>query len=130
LLHDPGGAIDPQHRCGLRGDAHDRPSTTDDQLRGKLADVESGDHGPFNPLFLGIHRDPWGTSQRNAAQLMDVQIQVSIGELIDKITILEIKTSRFQGEALAHVQRELELLEQVRHDAQVVLLKVGHGSTS
>jgi hypothetical protein len=52
---------------------------------------------------------------------MDVQIPVSIGELIDKITILEIKASRFQGEALAHVQRELELLEQVRHDAGVSL---------
>ena len=46
---------------------------------------------------------------------MDVQIPVSIGELIDKITILEIKASRFQGEALAHVQRELELYEQVQH---------------
>ena len=55
---------------------------------------------------------------------MDVQIPVSIGELIDKITILEIKASRFQGEALAHVQRELELLEQMRHDAQVMLLEV------
>ena len=36
---------------------------------------------------------------------MDVQIPVSMGELIDKITILQIKASRFQGEALAHVQR-------------------------
>ena len=50
---------------------------------------------------------------------MDVQIPVSIGELIDKITILEIKASRFQGEALAHVQRELELLEQVRREFRV-----------
>jgi hypothetical protein len=45
---------------------------------------------------------------------MDVQIPVSIGELIDKITILQIKVIRFQGEALAHLQRELDLLDQVR----------------
>ena len=52
---------------------------------------------------------------------MEVQIPVSIGELIDKITILQIKASRFQGEALAHVQRELDLLEQVRREAGVLL---------
>ena len=47
---------------------------------------------------------------------MYVHIPVSIGELIDKITILQIKASRFQGEALAHVQRELDLLERVRRE--------------
>ena len=47
---------------------------------------------------------------------MDVQISVSIGELIDKITILQSKASRFQGEAHAHVRRELDLLEQVRRE--------------
>jgi hypothetical protein len=52
---------------------------------------------------------------------MDMKIPVSIGELIDKITILQIKASRFQGEALAHVQRELDLLEQVRREADVLL---------
>jgi hypothetical protein len=45
---------------------------------------------------------------------MDVQIPVSIVVLIDKITIFQIKASRFQGEALAHVQQELNLFEQVR----------------
>ena len=29
---------------------------------------------------------------------------------------MQIKASHFHGEALAHVQRELELLEQVRHE--------------
>ena len=52
---------------------------------------------------------------------MEVHIPVSVGELIDKITILQIKASRFQGEALAHVQRELALLEKVRHDSGVSL---------
>lgn len=48
---------------------------------------------------------------------MEVQIPVSIGELIDKITILQIKAGHFRGEALANVQRELNLLEQERRDA-------------
>ena len=52
---------------------------------------------------------------------MEGHIPVSVGELIDKITILQIKASRFQGEALAHVQRELDLLEQVRREAGVLL---------
>lgn len=44
---------------------------------------------------------------------MEVQIPVSVGELVDKITILQIKANQFSGEALANVQRELELLEAV-----------------
>ena len=44
---------------------------------------------------------------------MEVLIPVSVGELIDKITILQIKADRFSGEALANVQRELALLEGV-----------------
>ena len=44
---------------------------------------------------------------------MEVQIPVSVGELVDKITILQIKANRFSGEALANVQRELALLEGV-----------------
>jgi hypothetical protein len=56
LLHDPGGAIDPQHRRGLWGDAHHRPTATDDQLRRELTDVQPGDHGAVDPLLLGINR--------------------------------------------------------------------------
>ena len=44
---------------------------------------------------------------------MEVQIPVSVGELVDKITILQIKANRFSGEALGNVQRELALLEGV-----------------
>ncbi|SBO41725.1 DUF6165 family protein [Cyanobium sp. NIES-981] len=42
-----------------------------------------------------------------------VQIPVSVGELIDKITILELKCQHIEGEALAHVQQEHQLLQQV-----------------
>jgi hypothetical protein len=43
----------------------------------------------------------------------DIRIPVSIGELIDKITILEIKLEHLQAEALQNVERELELLREV-----------------
>ena len=43
-----------------------------------------------------------------------IQVPVSYGELIDKITILEIKRARLRGEAvLANVGRELEALSAI-----------------
>jgi len=38
---------------------------------------------------------------------------MSWGELIDKLTILRIKAARFEGEALAQVRRECDLLEKI-----------------
>lgn len=52
---------------------------------------------------------------------MQVQIPVSIGELVDKITILEIKASRFEGAALSNVTQELRLLEQARQGSGAVV---------
>ena len=52
---------------------------------------------------------------------MQVAIPVSIGELVDKITILEIKVSRFEGEALSNVSRELLLLEQALQGSGAVV---------
>lgn len=51
---------------------------------------------------------------------MIVEAPLSIGELIDKITILEIKAERL-GDAgkVANAERELELLEQRRTDAGI-----------
>jgi Family of unknown function (DUF6165) len=44
-------------------------------------------------------------------------IEVSVGELIDKITILEIKAERINDPAtLRNVRCELELLQRVRED--------------
>ena len=48
---------------------------------------------------------------------MLIQIPVSLGELVDKITILTIKANHLRGDALANGQRELELLEQVLQDS-------------
>ena len=44
---------------------------------------------------------------------MLIQIPVSVGELVDKITILSIKTNRLHGTARTHVKQELDLLEEV-----------------
>ena len=52
---------------------------------------------------------------------MELQIPVSVGELVDKITILRIKTNQFSGKALANVQRELELLEGILAGCEVAL---------
>ena len=52
---------------------------------------------------------------------MQVLIPVSIGELVDKITILQIKSDRFEGHALAHVQQELTLLQAALDDSGITL---------
>ena len=41
----------------------------------------------------------------------NIYAPVSVGELIDKITILEIKKKNMTGKKLKNVERELELLE-------------------
>lgn len=47
---------------------------------------------------------------------MQIQIPAAIGELIDKITILQIKAEKINDtEKLTHIHTELELLEQTRH---------------
>ena len=40
----------------------------------------------------------------------NLMVPVSFGELVDKITILEIKAQLFQGAALEHVTHELNVL--------------------
>ena len=40
-----------------------------------------------------------------------IQIQVSAGELLDKITILEIKNERIMTQKLTNVRKELASLE-------------------
>ena len=52
---------------------------------------------------------------------MQVLIPVSIGELVDKITILQIKASRLEGQALDHVQQELSLLQAALDDSGITL---------
>ena len=53
--------------------------------------------------------------------MTDLRIPVSIGELVDKITILEIKLEQLRGDALDHVQRELGLLREVLAAAELAI---------
>ena len=43
--------------------------------------------------------------------LAEIQASISLGELIDKITILQIKTQHLQGTSLENVQKELTALQ-------------------
>ena len=44
-------------------------------------------------------------------KIQNIQAPISLGELIDKITILQIKTQHLQETALKHVTTELNALE-------------------
>jgi hypothetical protein len=46
-------------------------------------------------------------------------IPVAAGDLVDRITILEIKQQQFYGQALKHVTKELELLLSICHQADL-----------
>lgn len=50
----------------------------------------------------------------------NLMVPVSFGELVDKITILEIKAQTFQGAALEHVTHELNLLRAIHQAHQAV----------
>jgi len=52
---------------------------------------------------------------------MLISIPVSLGELVDKITILQIKARHLQGDALGHVNGELQLLQEALRAAGVDL---------
>ena len=55
---------------------------------------------------------------------MRIQAPVSVGELLDKITILQIKLERLKGLAHGNVARELALLNQIKSDAKLTSAEV------
>ncbi len=54
-------------------------------------------------------------------KLFNLLAPVSLGELIDKITILEIKKDHMTGIKLNNVNRELELLQSILQDKNVAV---------
>jgi hypothetical protein len=53
---------------------------------------------------------------------MELKIPVSVGELFDKITILEIKNERIKSEErLVHVRKELEVLKECVFEANLLI---------
>ena len=53
-----------------------------------------------------------GATAQPPAEPPPILAPISLGELIDKITILDLKNERLQGPALANVQRERDALHQ------------------
>ena len=52
-------------------------------------------------------------------KIQTILAPISLGELIDKITILQIKTLHLQGTALENVKKELEALETIFNNLQL-----------
>ena len=51
--------------------------------------------------------------------VQDILAPISLGELIDKITILQIKTQHLQSTALENVKKELQALESTLNNLQL-----------
>ena len=51
--------------------------------------------------------------------IQDILVPISLGELIDKITILQIKSQHLQDTALENVKKELEALETTLNELQL-----------
>ena len=51
--------------------------------------------------------------------IQNILAPISLGELIDKITILQIKTNHLQGTALENVNKELQALESTLNNLQL-----------
>ena len=49
----------------------------------------------------------------NSKKLSNISIPISLGELIDKITILEIKKVYMTGKKLKNVEKELQILQYI-----------------
>ena len=62
-------------------------------------------------------------SPRNVSSIM---VPIAFAELIDKITILQIKSERFKGESKQNVDHELNLLQQALRQSGVELLSEHH----
>ncbi|PJA75977.1 hypothetical protein CO151_04305 [bacterium CG_4_9_14_3_um_filter_65_15] len=57
---------------------------------------------------------------------MELKVEISVGELLDKITILEIKSERVADEAkLANIRTELETLRHTWRDSPAGALDLG-----
>ena len=54
--------------------------------------------------------------------VQDILAPISLGELIDKVTILQIKTQHLQGAALENVKKELNALETTLNNLQLNLI--------
>ena len=55
----------------------------------------------------------------NSKKIINLYVPISIGELIDKVTILEIKEIHLTGDSLKNVQAELNLLREILNRGKI-----------
>ena len=60
-------------------------------------------------------------SKTKNRQTQDILAPISLGELVDKITILQIKTENLQGNALENVKKELMALERTLNNLPLIV---------
>jgi hypothetical protein len=76
-------------------------------LQQEFPGISAADRGNAQPRQIATEQ----TAPIAPQPLPQIQAPISLGELIDKITILQIKTEHLQGTALENVKKELEALE-------------------
>jgi Family of unknown function (DUF6165) len=91
-----------QHLIGSRSDRSDPKSGDDDRLNG------------FDEIVTS-----------NLLSAMQIRAPISVGELIDKITILQIKLERLDGPGAGNVAKELAVLSQAKRDAHLNVPEIG-----
>jgi len=76
-------------------------------LQQEFPGISAADRGNAQPRQVATEQ----TAPIAPKPLPQIQAPISLGELIDKITILEIKTQHLQGSALVNVEKELAALQ-------------------
>ena len=87
-----------------RGNWYEVLQRVAEALQKKFPGTSAGNRADFQP------QEPEPSTSRHP--IAEIQAPISLGELIDKITILQIKTDHLQGKALENVQKELSALQQ------------------
>jgi hypothetical protein len=108
----------PEWRWGLEGDTtfwypsmllfrQDEPGNWNEVMQ-RVAEKLQRNFGDST-----VTTQPWLTPPQATIEntIETILAPISLGELVDKITILQIKTQHFQGNALENVRKELEALE-------------------
>jgi len=114
----------PEWRWGLEGDTtfwypcmrlfRQKEMGDWDEVMERVAEALQ-EHFPDNPATTRATPAP----SIKPEPIQDIQAPISLGELIDKITILQIKTKHLQCTALENVKKELEALETTLNNLQL-----------
>ena len=113
----------PEWRWGIEGDTtfwypsmrlfRQRERGNWNEVMERVAD-ELDDH-----FEVGLEASPTPQSSFKPKAAQTILAPISLGELIDKITILQIKTQNLQGTGLENVKKELQALESTLNNLQL-----------